>query len=34
MGGDPYGVVLEFKFLSGKMVGIPSMKESASIGVS
>jgi hypothetical protein len=23
--GDPYRVVLEFKFLSGKMVGVQSM---------
>jgi len=33
MGGDLW-VVLEFKFLSGKMVGVHSMKESASVGVS
>ena len=29
MGGDPKGVVLEFEFLSGKMVGVQSMKKSA-----
>jgi hypothetical protein len=25
-GGDPEGVVLEFKFLSGKIVGVQSME--------
>jgi hypothetical protein len=33
MGGDPKGVVLEFEFLSGKMVGEQSMNRAAATGV-
>ncbi len=33
-GGDRFAVVLEFKFLSGKMVGVQSMAKSVSVAVS
>jgi hypothetical protein len=31
--GDRFAVVLEFEFLSGKIVGVQSMKESALVGI-